>query len=113
MVFSGARNGVYIVDNTGYLKEYKGDYTPVGGSYFKKEKLEERRYTAHEFSLKKGEWLFMYTDGYYDQFGGTKNKSMGVNKFKNILCESVQIILPISPRILEKLYPKAKQDFAD
>ena len=90
VVFSGARNGVYIVSNTGYLKEYKGDYTPVGGSYFKKEKLEERRYTAHEFSLKKGEWLFMYTDGYYDQFGGTKNKSMGVNKFKNILCESVK-----------------------
>ena len=90
VVFSGARNGVYIVSNTGYLKEYKGDYTPVGGSYFKKEKLEERRYTAHEFSLKKGEWLFMYTDGYYDQFGGTKNKSMGVNKFKNILCESIK-----------------------
>ena len=90
VVFSGARNGVYIVSNTGYLKEYKGDYTPVGGSYFKKEKLEKRRYTAHEFSLKKGEWLFMYTDGYYDQFGGTKNKSMGVNKFKNILCESIK-----------------------
>ena len=90
VIFSGARNGVYIVSNTGYLKEYKGDYTPVGGSYFKKEKLEERRYTAHEFSLKKGEWLFMYTDGYYDQFGGTKNKSMGVNKFKNILCESIK-----------------------
>ena len=90
VVFSGARNGVYIVSNNGYLKEYKGDYTPVGGSYFKKEKLEERRYTAHEFSLKKGEWLFMYTDGYYDQFGGTKNKSMGVNKFKNILCESIK-----------------------
>ena len=90
VVFSGARNGVYIVSNTGYLKQYKGDYTPVGGSYFKKEKLEERRYTAHEFSLKKGEWLFMYSDGYYDQFGGTKNKSMGVNKFKNILCESIK-----------------------
>ena len=90
VVFSGARNGVYIVGNTGYFKEYKGDYTPVGGSYFKKEKLEERRYTAHEFSLKKGDWLFMYTDGYYDQFGGTKNKSMGVNYFKNILSESVK-----------------------
>ena len=90
VVFSGARNGVYIVSSTGNLKECKGDYTPVGGSYFKKEKLEERRYTAHEFSLKKGEWLFMYTDGYYDQFGGTNNKSMGVSKFKNILCESIK-----------------------
>ena len=28
----------------------------------------------------------MYTDGYYDQFGGAKNKSMGVKKFKDILC---------------------------
>ena len=90
VVFSGARNGVYIVGNTGPLKEYKGDYTPVGGSYFKKEKLDQRTYTAHEFSLKKDDWVFMYTDGYYDQFGGTKNKSMGVNKFKDIICESVK-----------------------
>ena len=90
VVFSGARNGVYIVGNTGHLKEYKGDYTPVGGSYFKKEKLDHRTYTAHEFSLKKDDWVFMYTDGYYDQFGGIKNKSMGVNKFKNIICESIK-----------------------
>ena len=88
--FQAQEMGLYIVSNNGHLKEYKGDYTPVGGSYFKKEKLEQRTYTAHEFSLKKGEWVFMYTDGYYDQFGGAKNKSMGVKNFKNILCESVK-----------------------
>lgn len=103
VVFSGARNGVYKVSSTGNLKEYKGDYTPVGGSYFKKEKLEKRIYTTHEFSLKKGDWVFMYTDGYYDQFGGIKNKSMGVNNFKNILCNSVKQNLD--------LYSELKKEF--
>ena len=103
VVFSGARNGVYIVSSAGNLKEYKGDYTPVGGSYFKKEKLEQRIYTTHEFSLKKGDWVFMYTDGYYDQFGGIKNKSMGVNNFKNILCNSVKQNLD--------LYSELKKEF--
>ena len=102
VVFSGARNGVYKVSSTGNLKEYKGDYTPVGGSYFKKKKL-EREYTTHEFSLKKGDWVFMYTDGYYDQFGGIKNKSMGVNNFKNILCNSVKQNLD--------LYSELKKEF--
>ena len=33
----------------------------------------------------------MYSDGFYDQFGGPKNKSMGSNRFKQILQEAVTI----------------------
>ena len=31
----------------------------------------------------------MYTDGYYDQFGGVKFKSMGSIKFKDVLLDAV------------------------
>ncbi len=32
-----------------------------------------------------GDWVFMYTDGYYDQLSGEKMISLGMEKFENIL----------------------------
>ncbi|MEC7813548.1 MAG: SpoIIE family protein phosphatase, partial [Bacteroidota bacterium] len=90
ITFSGSRNGVYVVNKKGDLKEIKGDYTPVGGFYSKKEKINNRKYETHEIKLKKDEWLFMYSDGYYDQFGGDRNKSMGSTRFKDILVSAVK-----------------------
>ena len=90
LVFSGSRNGIYIINKKGELKEIKGDYTPVGGFYSKKEKFKRRDYELHEIKLKKDEWVFMYSDGYYDQFGGPKNKSMGSTRFKEMLSNAVK-----------------------
>jgi serine phosphatase RsbU (regulator of sigma subunit) len=88
--FSGSRNGLYIV-NGGDMTSYNGDYTPVGGFYSKKERFKERTYTLQEIPLKDNDWVFMYSDGFYDQFGGPKNKSMGSTRFKNILQDSVKM----------------------
>ena len=90
ITFSGSRNGVYVVNKKGDLMEIKGDYTPVGGFYSKKEKINNRKYETHEIKLKKDEWVFMYSDGYYDQFGGDRNKSMGSTRFKDILVSAVK-----------------------
>ena len=90
LIFSGSRNGLYIINKKGELKELKGDYTPVGGFYSKKEKFNKRTYELHEVKLKKDEWVFMYSDGYYDQFGGPKNKSMGSTRFKEMLSNAVK-----------------------
>ena len=62
---------------------------PVGGVYSKKHNPLEREYKMHEIQLKDDDWVFMYSDGFYDQFGGPKNKSMGSNRFKNYLKEAV------------------------
>ena len=32
----------------------------------------------------------MYSDGYYDQFGGDRNKSMGSTRFKDVLVHAVK-----------------------
>ena len=90
ITFSGSRNGIYVVNKKGDLKEIKGDYTPVGGYYSKKEKINNRTYQTHEIKLKKDEWVFMYSDGYYDQFGGDRNKSLGSTRFKDVLVHAVK-----------------------
>ena len=87
--FSGSRNGIYIIHDDGEISNYSGDTVPVGGVYSKKHNPLEREYKMHEIQLKDDDWVFMYSDGFYDQFGGPKNKSMGSNRFKNYLKEAV------------------------
>ena len=60
-------------------------------AFILKRKFQERSYNLQEIKLKENDWVFMYSDGFYDQFGGTfpKNKSMGSTRFKNILQDSV------------------------
>ena len=90
LLFSGSRNGLFIVNKNGDVNEVKGDFTPVGGNYSRKEKFNKRTYQIQELKLNNGDWVFMYSDGYYDQFGGPKNKSMGSIKFKEILSNSIK-----------------------
>jgi len=89
ILFSGARNGIYIVDEES-VKSINGSITPVGGFYSRKEKFKEREYELQEVSIGSKEWVFMYTDGFYDQFGGDKGRSMGSKKFKEILNNAVK-----------------------
>ena len=55
-----------------------------------KKDFEERTYELYEIQLKENQWVFMYSDGYYDQFGGPRDKSMGSSRFKKALLEAVR-----------------------
>ena len=70
--FSGSRNGIYIIHDDGEISNYSGDTVPVGGVYSKRHNPLEREYKMHEIQLKDNDWVFMYSDGFYDQFGGQK-----------------------------------------
>jgi serine phosphatase RsbU (regulator of sigma subunit) len=77
--FSGAMNPVYILRNHDFI-ELKGDRMPVG--FFDNE---DRPFSTISFSIKQNDQLFMFTDGYYDQFGGTHAHKMKTHRFKDIL----------------------------
>lgn len=66
--YSGANNPLYIVRN-GTLQEYKPDKMPIGDHDFKDEP-----FTLHEIELKKGDMIYLISDGFPDQFGGPKGK---------------------------------------
>ena len=86
--FSGSRNGIHIVDSD-EIHSIKGDLTPVGGYAASHEESKNRSYQLYEIELKDNQWIFMYSDGFYDQFGGPRNKSMGSTRFKGIIQEAV------------------------
>lgn len=86
--FSGAYNPLYVLRN-GELIEHKGDRMPIGVHA-----RDSEAFTNHEAQLEEGDQIFFFTDGYADQFGGSKGKKMNYKRFKNHLLESSELPLP-------------------
>ncbi len=76
--YAGAHNPLWIIRN-GILLETKANKQPIG----KFENLEP--YTTHSFQLEKGDTIYIFSDGYSDQFGGARGKKYKTNNFKNFL----------------------------
>ena len=76
--FSGAFSKMYLIRND-KIMEFKGDRMPV--SYYDKMK----DFSSQEIKVCKGDNVYMFTDGYKDQFGGPRGKKYGQDNFKKIL----------------------------
>ena len=80
MHFSGAYNPMYLI-REGQLTQYDGDSFPVGLM----EGMEDKHFTDHRIDLKKGDMVYIFSDGYADQFGGPRGKKFMVSKFRELL----------------------------
>ncbi len=78
--FSGAVNGLYLIRNN-ELFAYKGDRYAIGR--FMDGKIPE--YTAKRIALQNEDILYMFTDGYVDQFGGVDHKKFKYRRFRHLL----------------------------
>lgn len=79
MKFAGAMRPL-IVARDNEMVEWEGDKASIG-----RYTTENFSFTTHSISLKKGDSLFLFTDGFCDQFGGTKGKKFLSSRFKQIL----------------------------
>lgn len=84
--FSGAHNSLYIVrDNE--LSELKANRMPIG-KYFNTDKVP---FYNHEFDLQKDDMLYMFTDGYVDQFGKETDKKFTKKRLKELLASIAKL----------------------
>ena len=80
--FAGAKNPlVYIQDNKLYT--IKGDKMPIGGE----QREDERQFTAHTVSLDGPTTIYLFSDGFQDQFGGERGRKFMRNRFYDLLLE--------------------------
>ncbi len=77
--YSGANRPLWIINPQGEYIEIKPDKQPIG------KYEQEKPFTLHELSIEKDSLIYLSTDGYADQFGGEKNKKMGVKMLKELL----------------------------
>jgi len=79
--FAGAFNPLYLVRNE-QMEEIKGDKIAIGSG---NNGLSE--FTNNVIQLKEGDCIYLFSDGYADQFGGPKGKKFKYSKFKELLVE--------------------------
>ena len=94
--FAGANNPLYFIRNN-ELIEYKGDKMPVG-LYDRKQDL----FSRSEINVQTGDVLYIFSDGFADQFGGEKGKKYLYKRFKEFLLSIHQLPMNEQASLLEK-----------
>ncbi len=90
MTVTEALNG----DNGYLLYEIIADKMPI--SYF----LKMEKFVSHEIDLAEGDRLYLFSDGYPDQFGGPRGKKFKYKPFKQMLLQHAHLSMEEQQQIL-------------
>ena len=103
LVFSGAKNPVYIIRDK-QLHEIKGDKQPIGSEE------DQTPFANQEYQLEKGDVVYIFSDGFADQFGGPKGKKLKYKPFKEMLIENSTKSMAEQEQKLIELFEEWKGD---
>ncbi len=95
--WSGANNRLVYFD-LGKLTEVKPDKQAIGKSDVKKP------FSINSLPLKNDTIYYLITDGFHDQFGGDKNKKLGMAKLKTLLLENYKKPMAEQGRVYEAAF---------
>lgn len=79
VAFSGANRPLFVISN-GNINEYKADKVAIAG--FTPDHYE---FNQTSVQLSKGDAVYVFSDGYADQFGGKDGKKFMTKNFKSLL----------------------------
>lgn len=95
--FAGAYNPVLVIRD-GEATQIKGDKFPIG-AFFRGVK---GKFQNHVIDVKKGDTVYVYSDGYADQFGGEADFKFLTKRFRQLLLDIHQKPASQQRDILEK-----------
>jgi serine phosphatase RsbU (regulator of sigma subunit) len=93
--YAGAFNPLFIIRNNN-LSEIKGDRMPVGFH----EKI-DKPFTNHEIQIKVNDSIYLFSDGYKDQFGWRSNKKFNPDNFRELLLSVQNVPMKAQKLLLE------------
>ena len=102
--YSLAYNPLFLI-RKGEILETKADKQPVGFHTG-----EQKPFTHHEVKLEKGDTIYLFSDGYPDQFGGKKDKKFMMKNFKKLLLSIQDKTMNEQKAILETTMAEWKGD---
>ncbi|MBA2612727.1 MAG: SpoIIE family protein phosphatase [Bacteroidetes bacterium] len=104
--YAGAQNSVYIVRDC-ELKDIKADLFPVGIS----ESDTVAPFKNTKIDLKKGDALYLFSDGFADQFGGAQGRKFMKRQLKDLLVENSTKPMTEQEKILDHTFTLWKGEF--
>lgn len=102
--FSGA-NQCIIVQTDDEMIQLKGDRMPVGAF------VEEKSFSNTSITLEENSKVFMFTDGYADQFGGSLGKKINSSKLRNLIRTKASLPLDVMKVELADYFTTWKSDW--
>jgi len=100
--YSGAYNPLYLIRND-ELITVKADRMPIGIHI-----IEKDSFTNHEIQIQKDDIIYIFTDGYMDQFGGPNASKFRKGPFKEMLVSIKDKGMEEQKKTLESEFEKWK-----
>jgi serine phosphatase RsbU (regulator of sigma subunit) len=104
LFWAGANNPLWLIRHAELdsasveITEYKPNKQPIG-------KFDDRvPYTNHKIEIAKGDTIYLFTDGYADQFGGERGKKLTKAKFREAILNMQRLSLDEQKKYLLDLH---------
>ena len=97
LTFSGSFMPICVISN-GNETIYKGTRYLIGGSIFEN----KCGFTNETIKLKKGDHIYLFSDGYYDQFGGETFRPLKLKNFQNMLISHYHLSMDKQKQYFQK-----------
>jgi serine phosphatase RsbU (regulator of sigma subunit) len=101
--WAGAYNPLWYISD-GNIMELKADKQSIGRTD------DPKPFTTHTLSLSKGDWLFLFTDGFADQFGGVKGKKFKYKPLQELLLKNSKLPPAAQYQALDETFTSWKGD---
>lgn len=105
LVFAGAKRPLYVFRRSG-LKEIKGDKFPIGSFQYDGGKV----FTEYRINVSPGDTIYLFSDGYQDQFGGISGKKFMTGQFRDLLKDIHHTPMQQQHETLEKVITEWQGD---
>jgi len=101
--YAGANNPLYLIRN-GKLQIYKADKQPIGKF------MQRKVFTNQSIALQENDSIYIFSDGYADQFGGTEDKRFTRKQFRDLLLEINDKPMQVQKNLLEEKFNSWKKN---
>ncbi|MFO7864550.1 MAG: SpoIIE family protein phosphatase [Salinivirgaceae bacterium] len=98
LFYAGAYNPLYHIRND-QLTKFKATRRSIGGSQLKMSKT----FTTHQIEVEKGDSIYIFSDGYADQFGGEKDRKFTSKQLQERLIGIQHENMPNQQMILDEI----------
>jgi serine phosphatase RsbU (regulator of sigma subunit) len=95
--WSGANNPLWYIQDQEF-KEIKADKQPIGKTDYPKP------FTTHQINYKVNTTLYLFTDGFADQFGGPSGKKFKYKQFSDILLKNYSLTQTQQSDLINKAF---------
>ncbi|MBU1718828.1 MAG: tetratricopeptide repeat protein [Bacteroidetes bacterium] len=103
--FAGVHNPMYIIRGDEVL-QFKPDKHPIGEPFTQ----EFTSYMNNEIPLEKGDIIYVFSDGFVDQFGGPSRKKFLTKRFREVLLEIKDLPMDVQRDMLDEVFENWRGD---